>query len=95
VLSHVIVNTQSPQSRSLLDRYAAQGSRPVAPSLRELEALGLRVVGLPLMHEAELLRHDPHRLADAVFQVIETLNGRPPRARAARERRLAAVVRRE
>lgn len=94
LLSHVIVNTQAPQSRALLDRYAAQGSRPVAPSLRELEALGLGVVGLPLMNEDELLRHDPHRLADAAFQVIETLNGRPPRARLTRERRLAATARR-
>ncbi len=94
LFSHAIVNTQSPQSRILLDRYAEQGSRPVAPALRELEAMGLTTVGLALMSEEELLRHDPLRLAEAVFQVIDTVNGRTPRARGARDRRPPALARR-
>jgi len=94
LFSHAIVNTQSPQSRTLLDRYAGQGSRPVAPTLRELGAMGLTTVGLALMSEEELLRHDPIRLAEAVFQVMDTVNGRPPRARGLRDRRPPALARR-
>ncbi|MGQ0568835.1 MAG: gluconeogenesis factor YvcK family protein, partial [Armatimonadota bacterium] len=76
LFSYVIVNTQAPQSRSLLDRYAAQGSVPVDPTIGELEAMGLIPVGLPLMSEEELLRHDPVRLASAILKVIGMATGR-------------------
>ncbi len=89
LFSYVIVNTQAPQSRELLERYALQGSRPVEPTPQELEAMRLTPVGLPLMSEEELLRHDPLRLADAVFRVMEMAGGRPPR-----DRRQAALARR-
>jgi hypothetical protein len=49
---------------------------PVAPSLSELEALGLTPVGFPLISEEELLRHDPMRLAGAVLHLMGTLTGR-------------------
>ncbi len=87
LFSHVIVNTQMPQSRALLDRYAEQGSRPVEPALRELEGMGLVPAGLSLISEEELLRHDPVRLAAAVLQVMDLANGRPRRGR-----RLAALA---
>jgi uncharacterized cofD-like protein len=89
LFSYVIVNTQAPQSRDLLERYAAQGSRPVDPAIRDLEAMGLIPLRLPLMSEEELLRHDPLRLADAVFRVMDMAAGRPPR-----HRRVAALARR-
>ncbi len=77
LFSHVIVNTQAPQNRILLDRYAAQGSTPVDPARSDLEAMGLVPIGLPLMSEEELLRHDPLRLASAVLQVMGGAGGRP------------------
>jgi uncharacterized cofD-like protein len=89
LFSYVIVNTQAPQNRELLERYAGQGSRPVDPTPQELEAMRLVPVGLPLMSEDELLRHDPLRLADAVFRVMEMTGGRP-----LRDRRQAALARR-
>ncbi len=79
LFSYVIVNTQAPQNRILLDRYATQGSLPVDPARSELEAMGLVPVGLPLMSEEELLRHDPLRLASAVFEVMGAAGGRPLR----------------
>lgn len=79
LFSHVIVNTQSPQNQTLLDRYAAQGSVPVAPTLSELEAMGLIPVGFSLMSEEELLRHDPLRLATAVLRVMEMAGDLPGR----------------
>jgi uncharacterized cofD-like protein len=81
LFSYVIVNSQPPTNRALLDRYAAQGSVPVDPSLAELEALGLSPVDVPLMSEQELLRHDPVRLARAVLQAISAATGRPVKAR--------------
>jgi uncharacterized cofD-like protein len=76
LFSHVLVNTQMPQNRALLERYAGQGSVPVAPALSELEAMGLTPVGFALMSEEELLRHDPMRLATAVLQVRSMMTGR-------------------
>ncbi len=81
LFSYVIVNSQPPQSRTLLERYAAQGSVPVDPSHGELEALGLTPVGVPLMSEQELLRHNPIRLARAVLQVIGAATGRSVKVR--------------
>jgi uncharacterized cofD-like protein len=81
LFSYVIVNSQPPQNRALVERYAAQGAAPVDPSLAELQALGLTTVGVPLMSEQELLRHDPVRLARAVLQVISAATGRPVKAR--------------
>jgi uncharacterized cofD-like protein len=81
LFSYVIVNTQAPQSRALLERYAGQGSAPVDPSLGELEGMGLMPVGLPLMSEQELLRHDPVRLASAVLRVAGMATGRPIKER--------------
>jgi uncharacterized cofD-like protein len=81
LFSYVIVNSQPPKNRALLERYAAQGAVPVDPSLAELEALGLTPVGVPLMSEQELLRHDPIRLARAVLQVIGAATGRQIKAR--------------
>lgn len=81
LVNYVIVNTQAPQNRALLERYAAQGSAPVEPALAELAAMGLVPLGLPLMHEEELLRHDPVRLAAAVLQVAALAGGRPLRGR--------------
>jgi uncharacterized cofD-like protein len=77
LFTHVIVNTQPPRNRVLLDRYAAQGSTPVDPAISDLQALGLVAVGLPLVSEEEVLRHDPLRLARAVFQVMSSAGGRP------------------
>ncbi|MDR7419203.1 MAG: YvcK family protein [Armatimonadota bacterium] len=79
LFSHVLVNTQMPQNRALLERYASQGAVPVAPSQAELEGLGLIPVGFPLMSEQELLRHDPVRLAAAVLQVMGQMTGRSAR----------------
>jgi uncharacterized cofD-like protein len=79
LFSHVLINTQMPQNRALLDRYASQGSVPVQPAIDELEGLGLVPVGFPLMSEEELLRHDPVRLAAAVLQVMSQMTGRPVR----------------
>jgi uncharacterized cofD-like protein len=79
LFSHVLVNTQMPQNRALLERYASQGSVPVDPALAELEAMGLIPVGSPLMSEQELLRHDPVRLAAAILQVMSRVTGRPAR----------------
>ncbi len=89
LFTYAIVNIQAPQNRTLLERYAAQGSVPVDPTLPDLEAMGLVPIGFPLMSEEELLRHDPVRLAAAVLHVMGVASGRP-----ARDRRLAALPQR-
>jgi len=76
LFSHVLVNTQMPRNRALLERYAQGGSVPVAPAVAELESLGLTPVGFPLISEQELLRHDPVALAAAIFKVMAMVTGR-------------------
>ncbi|MDR7534261.1 MAG: YvcK family protein [Armatimonadota bacterium] len=96
LFTHVLVNTRAPQNRALLARYAAEGSQPVAPTLAEIQAMGLVAVGAPLVSEEELLRHDPLRLARAVLDLWVTATGRPPRPRRrpSRARRPATAQRR-
>lgn len=79
LFTYVLVNTQMPQNRSLLDRYAEQGSVPVEPTIGDLERMGLTPVGFPMISEHELLRHDPMRLSAAVFQMMAMATGRPIR----------------
>jgi uncharacterized cofD-like protein len=79
LFAYVLVNTRMPQNRHLVERYAAQGSEPVDPSLAELAAMGLVPLGFPMISEHELLRHDPVRLAAAVFHVMALATGRPVR----------------
>jgi uncharacterized cofD-like protein len=76
LFSHVLVNTQMPQNRVLLERYASQGSTPVDATLDQLEAMGLVPLGFPMISEEELLRHDPLKLAAAVLKVMGVLTGR-------------------
>ena len=62
----VLLNT-APISRSLIDYYAAEGAAPVPPDTGLLHAMGCRPVGWDLLGTGPLVRHDPHKLAQAVL----------------------------
>ncbi len=57
----VVIN-DAPVSPRLLRRYAAEAAEPVAPSLAELERMGLRCVTGNLLQEDGVVRHDETRL---------------------------------
>jgi uncharacterized cofD-like protein len=62
----VLLNT-APLPESLVEKYAAEGAVPVAPSLEALRAMGCRAVELPLVLPGSKLRHDPLKLARALI----------------------------
>ena len=69
VFDYVIVNDERPSR--LLDAYAQEGQVPVEPDLERIAALGLEPVCAGVIGETETVRHDPHKLAAAVFSVID------------------------
>ncbi|MDR7589356.1 MAG: hypothetical protein QN151_01190, partial [Armatimonadota bacterium] len=56
-------------------RYRAEGAIPVEPDLDRIRLMGVQPFGFPLVSEAELVRHDPARLAEAVLEVLDRLAG--------------------
>jgi uncharacterized cofD-like protein len=75
VVSAAVVNTQMPRNELLLARYRAEGALPVEPDLDRIRFMGVQPFGFPLISEAELVRHDPARLAEAVLEVLDRLAG--------------------
>jgi uncharacterized cofD-like protein len=57
----VVIN-RTPVTRRLLERYEAQGAKPVNPSLKELARMGLNYVTADLLHQDGVIRHDQSRL---------------------------------
>jgi len=69
VCEFAIVNLEPP--RRLLETYAEGGQVPVEPDREAIEALGVRVVGARVISETDTVRHDPHKLAEAVLKLID------------------------
>jgi uncharacterized cofD-like protein len=72
VFNHVIVNKAVP-SEALAVKYHASGQELVIPDTDRLKAMGLRPIVGDFINETDVVRHDPMRLADAIFKLA---NGR-------------------
>lgn len=71
VLTDVLVhNGELPEN--LVARYAAEGAEPVSVDREDLETLGVRLQGAPLLSEdtGGGVRHDPDRLAEEVCEAV-------------------------
>ena len=64
----VLVNAGSIRS-DLLRRYAADGSAPITAAPGSLRAEGCRAVYRNLLGDAQLIRHSPQRLAQALLDI--------------------------
>jgi uncharacterized cofD-like protein len=62
LLDVVVVNT-TPIRPAQRRKYAAQQAAPVINDVPELQAMGLQVVGAPLLAEGAVVRHDPMKSA--------------------------------
>jgi uncharacterized cofD-like protein len=71
LFTHALVNTQPPQSRVLLARYAAEGARPVPADLEQVAALGVELIAAPLVSEDDVVRHDAQRVARTIFGLLD------------------------
>ena len=65
----VAVVNRKPISAPLRTRYAAQAAMPVENDIRELQALGLKVVSRDLAADGEKIRHDPAMIAEAAIHL--------------------------
>ncbi len=64
-----IVNVEPP--KRLLGTYAEGGQTPVVADIAKIEALGVRVLGAPVISETANVRHDSHKLADVILRFID------------------------
>ncbi len=75
VIDWVVANRQ-PISPDVARRYRAQGAEPVSVNLGDLQKLGYRVVLDNLLEEHGVIRHNPTRLSQLLFE--EFLSRQPP-----------------
>ncbi|HEX4996997.1 MAG TPA: uridine diphosphate-N-acetylglucosamine-binding protein YvcK [Terriglobia bacterium] len=68
LFSQALVNSVAPSAR-LLDRYRADGADAVELDRPRLKALGVETVECDLLAEDGVIRHDPDRLAEAVYRM--------------------------
>lgn len=69
LVDYALVNQESP-APDVLARYAQVGQQFVAPDLDALRALGVTPIAAPLISHADVVRHDPKRLAEAIYRII-------------------------
>jgi hypothetical protein len=62
-----VVANRQPISPEVAKRYRAQGAEPVAVDLGDLQKMGYRVVLDNLLDEHGVIRHNPARLAQLLF----------------------------
>jgi uncharacterized cofD-like protein len=66
---HDVLLNATPIPEELVRMYSAAGSTPVRPDLELLRALGYRAVICDLLGAGVKIRHDAHKLANAILQV--------------------------
>jgi uncharacterized cofD-like protein len=69
LFSNVLLNNRLP-SAEMLKRYEAERATLVEVDYARLQSMGLQVVEHDLLAEDGVIRHDPDRLAKAVFEML-------------------------
>ena len=77
IIQLVLVNTE-PVPPSLLEKYRGEEAFPVESDVEEIRALGYQVVADNLISTEDYVRHDPHKVAKIVIQLIVGTRGRFP-----------------
>ena len=70
LLPNVLINNRMP-SADILKRYEAERAGVVKVDVARLQGIGLNVVERDLLAEDGVIRHDPDRLASAVFEMAK------------------------
>jgi uncharacterized cofD-like protein len=69
LIDYVLVNKEMPVPE-LLARYEKFGQRFVAPDIEMIRSMGFTPRAENLVSQSDVVRHDPQRLADAIFRII-------------------------
>jgi uncharacterized cofD-like protein len=70
IFPNILINNRLP-SAELLQRYEAEHARVVEIDHERLRTMGLNVMERDLLAEDRVIRHDPDRLASAVFNMSQ------------------------
>jgi uncharacterized cofD-like protein len=73
----VVVNSRRA-SRTLMERYETKGQFWVAPTVKKIEDLGIRVVAADMLLQSDLLRHNPNLLAAILIALVNENRGVEP-----------------
>jgi uncharacterized cofD-like protein len=68
IFDYALLNT-APVSRSVLERYAAEGAEPIAADAERVAALGVQPICGNYSHEGDVLRHDYDRVATELLRL--------------------------
>jgi uncharacterized cofD-like protein len=68
IFDYALINT-APISPALLEKYAAEGQRPIEPDLERIRSLGVEPVTGNFAHEGDLLRHDYDTVTECLLQL--------------------------
>ncbi|PKL43767.1 MAG: hypothetical protein CVV41_08340 [Candidatus Riflebacteria bacterium HGW-Riflebacteria-1] len=73
----VVVNSRRA-SRTLMERYETKGQFWVAPTVKKIEDLGIRVLAADMLLQSDLLRHNPNLLAAILIALVNENRGVEP-----------------
>lgn len=79
-LDYAVLNTGQVPPR-LRARYRQEGADPVVADIAEVEKLGIKAAGEDLVHQTEVVRHNPDKLAQAVLHLVFSSKGQHERVR--------------
>ena len=86
IFTHVLVNTQKP-SPDRLQQYEKYGQIFVEPDLDAIRALGYTPIAGNYISDTDVVRHDPTKLADAVYRLVSLPIPQAPRSARRQSRR--------
>jgi len=69
IFNYVLVNREVP-SPELVAKYAETGAELVKPDVENIRQMGFRAVVGDFISQTDVVRHDPHKLAAAIFRLM-------------------------
>lgn len=69
VFQYVLVNQKKP-TKDLLDKYAQQNQYFVQPDAEKIREMGFKPIVGDYISQTDVVRHDPDKLAQAIFKLI-------------------------
>ena len=69
IFDYVLINKAEPTEKSL-ERYHEVGQEMVVPDSDRIKSLGYKPIAANLISESDVVRHDPHRIAEAIARMV-------------------------
>ena len=69
LFDYALINKEPP-SPEILEKYERYGQRFVTPDVEEIRRMGYTPMAVNLISQTDIVRHDPARLAEAIYRII-------------------------